>query len=209
MEEFDAAFFLTHIFHTHRKETSTMKKLIGACLLLLASAAAAENGVAYINFERVYQESEVVQKVRAAINGDFADRENALRGQSDKLRQLQQDLEKESLTLSDADAEKKRGDIEQLERNFVRDRRALVEDRTVVMQDRRHKIDIEIAKVIETIARERQYSMVLNPYLTLPISSNRTLTHNIILFADNEADITSEVIARFDKEADEKQFIGE
>ena len=105
--------------------------------------------------------------------------------------------------------EKKRGDIEQLERNFVRDRRALVEDRTVVMQDRRHKIDIEIAKVIETIARERQYSMVLNPYLTLPISSNRTLTHNIILFADNEADITSEVIARFDKEADEKQFIGE
>ena len=178
-------------------------------MLLLASAAAAENGVAYINFERVYQESEVVQKVRAAINGDFADRENALRGQSDKLRQLQQDLEKESLTLSDADAEKKRGDIEQLERNFVRDRRALVEDRTVVMQDRRHKIDIEIAKVIETIARERQYSMVLNPYLTLPISSNRTLTHNIILFADNEADITSEVIARFDKEADEKQFIGE
>ncbi|MGU9951533.1 MAG: OmpH family outer membrane protein [Gammaproteobacteria bacterium WSBS_2016_MAG_OTU1] len=168
---------------------------------------AAENGVAYINFERLYQESKIVQEVRDTINKSFSDREGGLREQSEDLQTMQETLEKEALTLGKSELEKKRVDIQQLERDFVRDRRALVEDRGVIMQERRRLIDIEIAKIIEKIAEERKYSMVINPFLTLPVSGNRTLTHNIILFADGTADITADVIARFDGEVDANLFI--
>ena len=186
-------------------KTAIVVSALLACTILPAQAA--ENGVAYINFERLYQESKVVQEVRNTINENFSDREGGLRGQSEELQEMQDSLEKEALTLGKAELEKKRGDIQQLERDFVRDRRALVEDRGVVMQERRRLIDIEIAKMIEKIAEERKYSMVINPFLTLPVSGNRTLTHNIILFADGTSDITADVIARFDDEVDANLFI--
>ena len=66
------------------------------------------------------------------------------------------------------------------------------------MQERRRVIDTKIAEVVEEVARERGYSMVLNPFLTLPLPGNRTLTHNIILFADAKVDITDDVISEFD-----------
>ena len=59
-----------------------------------------------------------------------------------------------------------------------------------MLQEQRRELDVKIAEVIENIAREQKYAMVLNPYLTLPVSGNRTLTHNILLFADPSADIT-------------------
>ena len=79
----------------------------------------------------------------------------------------------------------RRAELEQLDRNFVRDRRALVEDRGVVMQERRRLIDIEIAKVIEKIAVEREYAMVLNPFVVLP-AGNRTYTHTSFFYANEE-----------------------
>ena len=176
-----------------------------AALATLGVAQAAGE-VAFVNFERVYQESKVVQEVRDVINADFLDRETKLRDQDDEIRGIAESLEKDALTLSDADREKRRAEIEQKERNFVRDRRALVEDRGVIMQERRRLIDIAIAKIIEEVAEEREYSMVINPYLTLPLSGNRTLTHNIILFADGDADITADVISQFDSEMKAANF---
>lgn len=176
----------------------TMKTLFAAAAVFAAGAAHAEDGIAYVNFDRVYQESKLVRQVRDSINANFKEREDGLRRQSEEIRGLTESIEKDKLTLSDEESEKRRIEIEQKERNFVRDRRALVEDRGVVMQERRRVIDTKIAEVVEEVARERGYSMVLNPFLTLPLPGNRTLTHNIILFADAKVDITDDVISEFD-----------
>ncbi|MBE8158507.1 MAG: OmpH family outer membrane protein [Betaproteobacteria bacterium] len=181
-----------------------MKKIILAAAVLAGTfaLARAEDGIAYVNFDRVYQESKIVRQVRDSINGNFKEREDALRGQGEKIRGLGEAAEKDKLTLNDDELEKRRGEIERMERNFVRDRRALVEDRGVVMQERRRAIDAKIAESVEKVARQRGYSIVLNPFLTLPLPGNRTLTHNIILFADAKVDITDDVIAEFDATAD-------
>ena len=176
-----------------------MKKILLAALITGGLFSAhAEDGIAYVNFDRVYQESKIVRQVRDSINANFKEREDGLRRQGEKVQELNENAEKEKLTLSDEELEKKRAEIEQMERNFIRDRRALVEDRGVVMQERRRVIDTKIAEVVEKVARERGYSIVLNPFLTLPLPGNRTLTHNIILFADSRVDITDDVIAGFD-----------
>ncbi len=174
--------------------------LAAALALLTFSASAQEGRVAFVNFERVYQESKVVIAVRDKINAKFKEREESLQEQNEELRAMQEELAKEELTLSETQKEARRSEIEQLGRQFERARRALLEDRGVMLQEQRRELDVKIAEVIENIAREQKYAMVLNPYLTLPVSGNRTLTHNILLFADPSADITGEVIARFDEE---------
>ena len=185
-----------------------MKKAMLAFIsaLFLATTAAFAHGVVYVNIDRVYQESKIIQMIRDEINNDFKDREDTLRGQGEKLRTMSEELERDALTLDDAELESRRAELEQLDRNFVRDRRALVEDRGVVMQERRRLIDIEIAKVIEKIAVEREYAMVLNPFVVLP-AGNRTYTHTSFFYANEEkTDITAEVVSRFDDESDAAQF---
>lgn len=176
------------------------------CAALLAGGAASAHGVVYVDIDRVYQESTIIRAVRDAINADFKEREDALRAQGETIRTMGEDLEKEALTLDDEELESRRGELEQLDRNFVRDRRALVEDRGVVMQERRRLIDVAVAKVIEAIAMEREYAMVLNPFVVLP-AGNRTFTHTSFFYADEEkTDITADVVSRFDSEADAASF---
>ncbi|MGI9306315.1 MAG: OmpH family outer membrane protein [Gammaproteobacteria bacterium] len=182
-----------------------MKKFMLAVFVLggfAFSPAQSAEGIAYINFERVYQESKIVRRVRDSVNAKFKEREDGLREQDEAIRNIREEAQKESLTLSDADLEKKAAEIEQLERNFVRERRALAEDRGAAMQERRRSIDEQIVQVAARVAREENYSMVLNPFLTVPVSDNRALVHNIIVFADKTADITDAVIAGFDESAD-------
>lgn len=183
----------------------TFIAVFSALAILFASAPAWAHGIVYVNIDRVYQESKIIQAVRDAINADFKDREDALRAQGEKIRATGEELEKEALTLDDAELESRRTELEQLDRNFVRDRRALVEDRGVVMQERRRLIDIEVAKVIEAIAAEREYAMVLNPFVVLP-AGNRTYTHTSYFYANKEVDITADVVSRFDSEADADAF---
>ena len=179
--------------------------VVSAAAMFFAAGAASAHGVVYVNIDRVYQESKIIQAVRDAINADFKEREDALRAQGVKIREMNEELEKEALTLEDGELESRRAELEQLDRNFVRDRRALVEDRGVVMQERRRLIDIEVAKVIEAIAAEREYAIVLNPFVVLP-AGNRTYTHTSYFYAAEETDITADVVERFDGEADAESF---
>lgn len=186
-----------------------MKKMLLFVTALLAAggaAAADPQMIVYVNYERIYQESKIVQQVHDSIRVVFQERENALREQDKKIRALRGDLEKETLTLSDAERGNKSAEIVQLERRFGRERQALLEDRGAVAGQRRRQIDGEIDKVIKALASERNYLMIINPYLVLPLPGNQTLTHNIILFADAKADITADVVARFDEQTDASLF---
>lgn len=181
-----------------------MKKLL--LLTLLAAVAAAHPALAageivYVNFDRVYRDSAIINDIRSEISTEFRVREDALKNIGEQIRTLKEEIEKEALILSEGEKEERRRDISAKERNFVRDRQALSEDIGLRFQERRRAIDAEIARVINAMAEEREYGMVLNPYIVLPFSGDRTLTHNVILYADENVDITDEVIKLFDKEA--------
>ena len=83
--------------------------LAAALALLTFSASAQEGRVAFVNFERVYQESKVVIAVRDKINAEFKEREESLQEQNEGLRAMQEELAKEELTLSET--QKKRGAV--------------------------------------------------------------------------------------------------
>ena len=181
------------------------RTLLLTMALILAPMANAAGEVVYVNIDRVYQESEITKAVLESIQGTFQERETALRQQSEEIRKLSEALEKEALTLSNEDLEKQRTEIEQKERNFLRDRRALVEDSGLLFEEKKRVVDLAIAEVIEAIAIEREYAIVLNPFVSFPVE-NRAHRQNNFFYADKSADITADVIARFDGENDAASF---
>ena len=186
------------------------KTIILTLLLSLGGVSQAQE-VVHIDLEKVYQQSSVIQQVRNTVNDDFQEQRESLDSQSKQILEMTEKLEKDAITLSDQELEQQRAEIEKLERKFVRERQAFVEDRGGIMQAKRRLMDIEIAKVIEVVAKEKGASMVINPYLTTPISGNRTFTSNIILYAnpDADADITDVVIERFDSKINVDQFFNQ
>lgn len=173
--------------------------LAAACFM--TGAALAADRIVYVDFERIYRESKVVGAVQDELQVAFKDRQDALQQSQEEITALREALEREELTLSDAERNERERNIIQMEREFVRNRQAFLEDRTLNFRERRQVIDAEIERLIAELAKEKSYTIVLNPYLSLPISGGNTLRHNIILYADETADITEEVIELFDQEA--------
>ena len=172
-----------------------------AFLLLAASAPAiAEGETVFVDIDRVYRDSEAIGKILERIGAEFEDREAELRDIGAELERGQERLQKESLTMSEEETDTLRADIAKFEREFARKRRALVEDRGLRLQERRKLINAEIDKAIQALAKEKNYALVLNPYIVLPLGGNRSLTHDIVLFAGEGADVTDAVIAALDKD---------
>ena len=163
-----------------------------------AAPAVAEGETVFVDIDRVYRDSKIIGQVLERIGAEFQDREAELRDIGAELERGQERLQKEALTMSEEEKDGLRAGIAKSEREFARKRRALVEDRGLRLQDRRKLINAEIDKTIRALAEENNYALVLNPYIVLPLGNNRSLTHDIVLFADDKTDVTEQVIARLD-----------
>ena len=170
--------------------------------LLLSGGVFAADEIVYVDFDRIYRESKIIGTVETQLREEFAGREEALEAIREEMTSQRERLEKEELTLSEQEKDEIERQIIKMERDFVRNRQALVEDRTLRFQERRKIIDSEILRLVNQLAEEKDYAIVLNPFLHLPISERTSLNHNIILYANRDADITEAVIELFDKEAD-------
>lgn len=178
-----------------------IKLLIAPLLLALCLPAAAHEGaVAFVNIDRFYDKSVLVKAVTDKINADFRKRTEALRQLDEDLRGKVESLQKERLTIDDTEREARESDIVAMRRKLERDQQELREDRALEYEKRRRVIDIALSNIIEAIAAERKYDVVLNPFILLPLRE-RALTHSILFYGGAKADITDEVIERFDKEA--------
>ena len=176
---------------------------LAALFLLVASApAVAEGETVFVDIDRVYRDSEVIGKILERIGAEFEDRDAELRDIGAELERGRERLQKESLTMSEEETDALRADIAKFEREFTRKRRALVEDRGLLLQERRKLINAEIDKTIQALAEEKNYALVLNPYIVLPLGGNRSLTHDVVLFAGAGADVTGEIVGRLDQGGD-------
>ena len=180
-----------------------MKLLLTIFILLSSTAAAAfaEDSIVYMNFDKFYRGSKIVSAVRDSISVEFRQRDTELRELAQKIRDIQEELEKEDLALSEEIKQQKRREAADLDRELLRKGRALAEDRNLSFQERRGVINSEVMRLVRQLAKEKGYRMVLNPFVTLPFNNDRPITQEIVLYAEDSVDITDEVVELFDQEA--------
>ena len=117
-----------------------------AVLAVPAAAALAEGKFGFVNTERIMRDSAPAQRAQKKIEGEFTKRDAELTRLADQLKQLQQELEKNAVTMSEAQRRTKERELGELDRDFQRKRREFQED----LNQRRNE---ELAQVLEQANR--------------------------------------------------------
>jgi outer membrane protein len=117
-----------------------------AVLALPAAPALAEGKIGFVNTERIMRESAPAQRAQKKIEGEFTKRDQELTRVAEQLKRMQEDIEKNTVTMTEAQRRTKERELGDLDRDFQRKRREFQED----LNQRRNE---ELAQVLEQANR--------------------------------------------------------
>jgi outer membrane protein len=123
-----------------------VQALAVAVLALPAAPALAEGKIGFVNTERIMRESAPAQRAQKKIEGEFTKRDQELTRVAEQLKRMQEDIEKNTVTMTEAQRRVKERELGDLDRDFQRKRREFQED----LNQRRNE---ELAQVLEQANR--------------------------------------------------------
>ena len=140
-----------------------MKRLFIFLLVLALPAAAqtAEMKIGYVNTEKVFRDSQLAVKAQKKLEKEFQNREQDIQKLVKQARDLQAFLEKEGLTLSEAERGQKQKDLANLSRDLQHDQRAFREDLNQRKNEEFASVQERARKVIMEIAEKEKYDLIL------------------------------------------------
>ncbi|HNA28757.1 MAG TPA: OmpH family outer membrane protein [Thiobacillaceae bacterium] len=127
--------------------------LLLCCIALPAAAQTADLKIGFVNTEKVFRDSQLAIKAQKKLEKEFQNRDQDIQKMVKQAKDLQSMLEKEGLTMSEADRNKKQKDLANLTRDIQHAQREFREDLNqrkneefTTVQDRARKAIIEIAE---------------------------------------------------------------
>ena len=160
---------------------------MAAGLLIGAPVLAADSvKIGYVDVRTVVLESKSGKQHKVDMEKFVKDKQAVLKKEEDKLKTLQQTLEKEMLTLTDAQKQdKQRGFQEKVQ---VFQKSAQDAEREVRQKDTEYtnKALEEVRKVITEVAKDEKVGLVLGK------------TEMSVLYAEDGMDLTAKVIKKYD-----------
>jgi len=158
---------------------------MAAGLLIGVSAQAADNvKIGYVDVRAVLLESKPGKQHKANMESLVKDKQTAIKKEEDKLKTLQQALEKEMLTLTEAQKqEKQRGFQEKVQAYQKMGQEAERDLRQKDAEYTNKSLD-EIRKLIADVAKEEKIGLMLGK--------------TEVLYAEDGMDLTAKVIQKYD-----------
>lgn len=143
-----------------------MKRILSQCLLVLAlplfsHAAYAETKIGFVNTERVFRDSSLALKAQKKLEKEFQGREQELQKLIKQARDLQAQLEKEALTMSEAERNKKQKELATLSRDIQNEQRAFREDLNQRKNEEFSAVQERARKAILEIAEKEKFDLIL------------------------------------------------
>jgi len=124
-------------------------------------AAAAELKIGFVNTERVFRDSQQALKAQKKLEKEFQTRDQDIQKMVKQARDLQTFLEKEGLTLSEADRTKKQRDLANLSRDLQHAQREFREDLNQRRNEEFAGVQERARKAIVEIAEKEKYDLVV------------------------------------------------
>jgi outer membrane protein len=120
---------------------------------LLAMTAAQAEKIGFVNTERLLREAPLSVKAQKSLEKEFSPREQDLQKMAKQARDLQSQLDKDGVTMSETDRRNKERELANLNREFQKQSREFREDLNLrrnqelsVIQEKARKAILEIAK---------------------------------------------------------------
>ncbi len=129
-------------------------------LVLLPSQVLAEK-IGFVNTERLLREAPLSVRAQKKLEREFSPREQELQKMAKQARDLQALLDKEGVTMSDAERKNRERDLANLNREFQRQSREFREDLNLRRNEELGAIQERARKAILEIARAEKYDLIV------------------------------------------------
>jgi outer membrane protein len=156
-----------------------MKTLLAVVLAGWAFAAGAvELKIGFVNTERVFREAAPAKRAQQKLEREFALRNAELSKVEKQGRDMQAELERETVTLSDAARREKERQLADISRDFQRKQREIREDLNLRRNEELAAVQERATRVINQIAEQEHFDLIVQE----------------AVFASSRIDITEKVI---------------
>jgi outer membrane protein len=148
-----------------------------------ASVLAAELKIGYVNAVKVIEEAPQGEAALKKLEAEFAPRDKQIVEMQNKLKLLEQELEKNALVLKDAEHRSKEFEIVSLKRDLRRATQEFREDYNLRRNEELAALQKIVQKTIAEIAKQENYDLILES----------------AVYASTRADITDKILKRLGK----------
>jgi outer membrane protein len=142
-----------------------MKNLILAALVAMSglamSASALAEKLGFVNTERLLREAPLSVKAQKRLEKEFSARDLELQKLTRQARDIQAQLDKDGMTMSDADRKAKERDLSVLSQTLQRQSREFREDLNQRRNEELAQIQEKARKAIQDIARTEKFDLIV------------------------------------------------
>jgi outer membrane protein len=146
--------------------------------ILVAPAAHAQLKIGFVNTERVFRESAPAKRAQQRLEKEFASRNNELAKVEKQGRDLQAELERDNVTMTEAARRDKERQLADISRNFQRLQREIREDLNLRRNEELAEVQQKATRLINQIAEQEKFDLIVQE----------------AVFASSRIDITEKVI---------------
>ena len=160
-----------------------MKHIASLIALTLAIAAQAAYGADYklgfVNTERLFREAAPAKRAQQKLEKEFSARDAEMQKLSKQVRDLQTALDRDGVTMGDAERRNKERDLANQMRDLQRMQREYREDLNLRRNEELASVQERANKVIQQIAEAEKFDLIIQ---------------DPVVFASQRIDITDKVI---------------
>lgn len=158
---------------------------IGALMLQLSLASAAELKLGYVDAARLLEDAPQASAASEMLKQEFATRENEIIAAQQEIKKIEDKLARDGVIMSESEQKKAEQDVLSRKRELRRKQEELKEDFNIRRNDEIGKLQTFIKRAIEEVGKEGKYDLIF---------------YEGISFANPELDITAKVLHRLGAE---------
>jgi outer membrane protein len=140
----------------------TPKILMFLLLLAFASASGAQttNKIGFVSLDRILRDAAPAVRAQKKIEAEFSKRDQELAKTAEQLKRLQDELERQGVTMSDSQRRSKEREFNDLNRDFQRRQREFREDLNQRRNEELAQVVEQANRVIRQIAEQEKYDII-------------------------------------------------
>jgi outer membrane protein len=146
-------------------KASYLAALLAAPLVASAQPAAPSSTTAmkigYVNTERILRDAAPAVRAQRKIEAEFQKRDQELARVADQLKKMQDDIEKNSVTMSESQRRNREREFGELNRDFQRKQREFREDLNQRRNEELAQVVEQANRVINQIAEQEKFDLIL------------------------------------------------
>jgi len=161
------------------KRNSLVRWTLTAALGIV-SPALAQSSIGFVSLDRILREAPAAQRAQKKLEEEFSQRGQELSKMADQLKKLQGNMEKNAVTMSDSERQKREREFGDINRDFQRRQREFNED---LAQRRKEEFDgvLERAnRAVRKIAEAEKLDIVFQNEQVVWASTRIDITDKVI-----------------------------